>query len=247
MTVRARSRAARRAAVRLRHVSTLSAAAAACLFALPARAQVSASINVESDERLRGYSISAGKPVATVQVGYDDDSGIYASVAATATIDRDPRFLGLQGNLGYAKRLGQRWSIEGGVLRSEYRAAYPGGRTYRYTEIYAGLTRDPLSVRLSWSPDYFSGRPVLYGEVSGAIVPAKDWRIDLHGGVLGDVGQSVPGYRDKLRYDWRAGLGRRFGAFDLHAALSGGGPGREYYRLHYRRRTVLTAGASWSF
>jgi hypothetical protein len=43
---------------------------------VPAAAQqVSGSLSVESDFRLRGYSLSAGRPVASARVGVDSGSG----------------------------------------------------------------------------------------------------------------------------------------------------------------------------
>lgn len=246
MTVAARSTGASAAGASLR-VAIAAAGAALCLFATPARAQLSGSVDVESDYRYRGYSLSAGQPAATLQVGYDDESGAYANVSATLAIDDDPRFVGVQGNIGYAHRVGRKLTLDGGVLRTQYRATYAGGRAREYTEIYGGLSLDPVSVRLSWSPDYRPGRDALYGEVEASFVPARLWRIDLHLGALEEFGRSGPGYGEKVRYDWRAGVARRLGAFDLHAALSGGGPERDYYAGRLHDRTALTLGASWSF
>lgn len=245
MTVRARSTGGPVAAS-LRP-ALAAAGAAFCLFATPARAQLSASVDLESDYRYRGYSLSAGQPAATVQIGYDDDSGAYANVSATLAIDDDPRFVGVQGNLGYARRIGRKLTVDGGVLRTQYRASYSGGRARNYTEVYGGLSLDPVSVRLSWSPDYRAGRDALYGEVEASFVPARRWRIDLHAGALDELGGGAAGYHGKLRYDWRVGVARRLGAFDLHAALSGGGPGEDYYAGRLHDRTALTFGASWSF
>ena len=49
------------------------------------------------------------------------------------------------------------------------------------------------------------------------------------------------------QYDWRFTASRQFGAFDLHAALSGGGPGDDYYDQRSHARTALVVGAGWSF
>lgn len=223
-----------------------AAGAALCLSAAPAPAQVSGSIGVDTDYRYRGYSLSAGQPAATLQLGYDDESGAYANLSATVAIDDDPRFVGMQGNIGYARRIGRKLTVDGGVVRTQYRATYPGGRARNYTEIYGGFSLDPVSVRLSWSPDYRPGRDALYGEVEASFTPAPRWRIDLHAGALQEVGGGA-GYSPMLRYDWRVGVARRLGAFDVHAALSGGGPGQDYYAGRVHDRTALTAGASWSF
>lgn len=218
--------------------------------ASPASAQVSGSVDIESDYRLRGYSLSAGRPVATAQIGYDDDSGFYLDLSATGELGRDdPLFLGVQGNIGYARKLSQRLSIDAGVLRSQYRTPNAGGRANKYTELYLGLTADPVVARIYYSPDYFRrGVSTLYGEVEGTIRPARNWRLNGHVGSLIYVTTptSYPFRRD-TKYDWRLGLARQFGQFELHTALSGGGPGKEYYAGRARSKTALTAGASWSF
>ncbi len=217
---------------------------------VPARAQVSASVDVESDYRLRGYSLSSGRPTATAQIGYDDDSGVYLNLSATGMLGRDdPLFLGVQGNIGYAKRLTKRLSLDGGVVRSQYRAPDPTTRSHNYTELYLGMTADPISARVYYSPDYFrSGVSTLYGEIEGTVRPAKNWRLNAHLGslvYLTTPANYFPGRQ--ARYDWQAGVARQFGNLDLHAAISGGGPGREYYSGKLRSKTALTAGASWSF
>lgn len=241
----------RRGSVRSRRVRlTFAALAFGCGIASAARAQVAGSIDIESDYRLRGYSLSAGRPTATAQISYDDDSGFYLNLSATGELARDDvRFLGVQGNIGYARRLSKKVSIDGGVTRTQYRAGYAGGRSHDYTDIYLGITADPITARVYFSPDYYrSDIQALYGEVDGVISPKKDWRLNAHLGSLVYLAAPI-GYfgNNKPRYDWRLGVSRQFGSFDLHAAISGGGPGKEYYYGRVRDRTALTAGASWSF
>ena len=79
MTVRARSIAgSRQGGADIRWLAASAAAAIlSAILATPAAAQVSASVDIESDYRLRGYSLSAGRPAATAQIGYDDASGLY--------------------------------------------------------------------------------------------------------------------------------------------------------------------------
>jgi uncharacterized protein (TIGR02001 family) len=251
--VRAGSTAgSRRRGADARRLAALAAASILSSFlAIPAAAQVNGSVDVESDYRLRGYSLSAGRPVATAQIGYDDASGIYLNLSATGVLDRndDPLFLGVQGNIGYVRRLTSKLSIDGGVLRSQYRAPDPTTRSHNYTDFYLGLAADPISARIYYSPDYY--RPdvsTLYAEVEGTIRPAKDWRINGHVGSLIYLTTPEPYFPGReARYDWRIGLSRRFGNVDLHAAVSGGGPGKEYYSGGLHDKTALTAGASWSF
>ena len=52
-------------------------AVALLLAADPAAAQVAASIGLDSDYRLRGYSLTNDHPAVTAQISYDDPSGFY--------------------------------------------------------------------------------------------------------------------------------------------------------------------------
>jgi uncharacterized protein (TIGR02001 family) len=248
--VRARSTAGSRDGASARHLYALALTSVLSFVATPAFAQVSGSVDIESDYRLRGYSLSAGQPVVTAQIGYDDDSGVYLNLSATGEIGHDdPLFLGVQGNIGYVRRLNQKLSIDGGVTRSQYRSPDRNSRSHNYTEVYLGLASDPFSARIYYSPDYF--RPdvsTLYGEVEATFRPAKHWRLNGHLGsliYLTTPARYIPGR--EARYDWRVGVSRELGSFDLHAALSGGGPGKEYYSGELHSKIALTAGASWSF
>jgi uncharacterized protein (TIGR02001 family) len=231
-------------------MGALAAPLILCFGASPACAQVSGSVDVESDYRLRGYSLSAGQPVATAQIGYDDASGVYLNLSATGEIGRDdPLFLGVQGNIGYARRLNARLSIDGGIARSQYRSPDRESRSHNYTEVYLGLASGPFSARVYYSPDYEQAYvSSLYAEVEATFRPATNWRVNGHLGsqiYLATPTQYLGGRAS--RYDWRLSVARELGSFDLHAALSGGGPGKDYYSGSFHGKAALTAGASWSF
>jgi uncharacterized protein (TIGR02001 family) len=220
--------------------------------AVPAAAQqISGSLSVESDLRLRGYSLSAGRPVASARAGLDSTSGFYADGSATVVLGRDDdvRFLGYQVDAGFVKRVGDLWTLDVGVARNDFRAAYRGGYPYSYTEAYAGATHGALSAYVFVSPDYYrSGNWTLYGQVEGSLTPAENWRLTAHVGSLVYLRTPEPyARRAKTRYDWRLGVARELGPVEVHAALSGGGPGRQYYYGDSHPMTALTAGASVSF
>lgn len=215
-----------------------------------ALAQVGGSISIESDYRLRGYSLSAGRPVATVQASYDDLSGVYASAGASIVFaEESVRYLGVIGNLGYARRISPATTLDVGVTRTQFRAPYAGARHYRYTELYVGAIHNPLLARLSYSPDYFAeGAHTLYGELEGFVSVTDDLSISAHAGMLTYISKPYD-YRisDSTHYDWRVGAMQRLGNFEVHATVSGGGPGDQYYRGRRHSRTAITAGASYSF
>jgi uncharacterized protein (TIGR02001 family) len=219
---------------------------------VPAAAQqVSGSLSVESDFRLRGYSLSAGRPVASARVGVDSGSGFYADGSATAVLARteDMRFLGYQVDAGVAKRVGDLWTLDVGVAHNHFSAPYRGAFPYSYTEGYVGATHGPLSAYVFVSPNYFRrDNWTLYAQLEASVAPAKDWRLTAHVGSL--VNLSAPeAYAGQVRaqHDWRLGVARELGAVEVHAALSSGGPGRQFYYGGTHSRTVVTAGASASF
>ena len=219
-------------------------------FPAAARAQVAGSLNLETDYRLRGYSLSAGRPTATAQISYDHRSGLYINAAATGVARRDEAaLLGHQVNVGYARQLSPTLSLDAGLLRSDYRPRYRGRPATHYSEAYVGLTVRRITARLSYSPHYFyKDVATLYGEVGAAVQPSANWRLNAHVGTL--IYLRTPAYyysKPPTKYDWRLGASRQFGQFEAHAALSGGGPGKEYYGGKLRNRTALTAGASWNF
>lgn len=250
MIVRARSAAGWRNGASARRLGALAVLSISSCAATPAFAQVSGSVDVESDYRLRGYSLSAGRPVATAQIGYDDDSGVYLNLSATGEIGRDdPLFLGVQGNIGYARRLNATLSVDGGITRSQYRSPDRASPPHNYTEVYLGLASGPFSARVYYSPDYDpAAASSLYAEVEATFRPATNWRINGHLGSQIYLTTPTQYQAERAaRYDWRLGAARELGSFDLHAALSGGGPGKDYYYGRFHGKVALTAGASWSF
>ena len=195
--------------------------------------------------------MSGGRPVATVRIGVDGKSGFYAdgSVIAVLTRDDEARFLGYQVEVGMAKRVSQDWVVDVGVAHNEFRAAYPGGFPYTYSEGYIGATSGPISAYIFVSPNYYhSGFWTVYGQLEGSVSPAKDWTLTAHVGVLNHLYTPEPYYLPHATlYDWRVGVTREFGNLELHTNLSGGGPGRQYSYGESHSRTAVVAGASLTF
>lgn len=196
-------------------------------------------------------SYSAGRPVASARVGVDDSSGLYADGSAMIVFTRHDgtRFLGYLVDAGLTKRLGIGWTVDVGVAHNEIRAAYEGAYPYAYTEGYIGASHGPLSAYVFVSPNYYrSGFWTVYGQLEASVSPAQNWHIMGHVGSLHYL--STPAVSGPLRYtyyDWRVGVAREIGALEVHAAVSGGGPRRQYYYGDRHSRTALTGGASISF
>lgn len=178
-------------------------------------------------------------------------SGIYADGSTTVVLtnDDDLRFLGYQVDAGIAKRVGDLVSIDVGLAHNQLRAPYSGGFSYTYTEGYLGATRGPISAYVFISPNYHRHDAwTLYVQLEATVRPGRNWRLTAHAGSLNYLHspETYTAYH-KTYYDWRLGLAREFGNLEVHAALSGGGPGREYYYGKSHSRTALTGGASFSF
>lgn len=214
--------------------------------AAPASAEVGAVASVFSDARFRGYSLSDGRPIATLDFAYDDPSGFYAGLAGTGVLRSggDPAPLALQVDAGYAKRLRSGMTIDLGITHSNYSHYSSRERGTSYTELYAGIAHGALSSRISLSPHYFEqGRWTAYGEINGNVSPARKWSLNGHAGML--VPLRTPSYEVyRTEFDWSIGVTREFDRLSLHATWSDGAPGHDYYRGHTHSRSALVVGAS---
>ena len=219
------------------------------LGATPAAAQASASLTVESDYRFRGRTLSAGRPTATAQIGYDDRSGVYLNVAATGVAHHDgARLMAFHGNLGYARRVTGRLTLDAGVLHTEYFDSYVSGRPAKTTEFYAGAGVGRVAARVYYSPHYFyPDYRSLYGELELTLPVGEKWRLQGHVGGLTYLETPRYYYGPRDRYDWRVAGARQFDRLELSLALSGGGPGKQNYDGRAHNLTALTAAASLHF
>lgn len=219
---------------------------------LPARAtaQISGSVSLQSDYRLRGYSLTEGEPTAIVSLSYDDSSGFYLNGSAFRALAHydNPAMYGFTANAGYARRISPGLSIDGGVLDSEYRHRYGYGASTHYTEFYAGLLTSHLASHVYYSPNYFrAGTSTLYAEFEGTVSTVGELRFNAHVGRLTYIDQRSNQAQRADQYDWRLTASRRFRMFDFYLALTGGGPGKDYYDGNPHSKTALLGGVTWTF
>lgn len=198
-------------------------ACCALLLATQACARVSGSVALFTDYRFRGVTLSDELPVAQLNLDGSWPDGWYAGAFAS-NVRLAPRYhAALQGlgYAGYARRIDENLSWEAGAAY----AHFSGDREYDYPEIYVGLSAAVLQARLHYARSYFGqGPPVVYAELDGARALSDRWRLLGHLGVLRRNGATAyPAAR--YRYDARAGLAARLGAFDLQLTwvASGGG------------------------
>lgn len=216
--------------------------------AVPADAEIGATVSIFSDARFRGYSLSGNQPVGTFDFAYDDRSGLYAGGAITGVVrsggDLEPLGFGL--NAGFAKRLRSGTSFDVGVTTSSYTYYSQGGPRKTYAEVYAGIARGGLSSRIFLSPHYSeAGIWTAYGEVNGNISPAPDWNIEGHAGMLVPLRAPSEAERYRSAFDWRAGVSRRVGRVSLHAAWVQGARGGNYYGSRWQKTHAFVLGASF--
>jgi uncharacterized protein (TIGR02001 family) len=217
----------------------------ALALAEPARAQVSASLGLQSDYRYRGISLSNARPVGTFDIAYDHKSGFYAGGSAIVT-DHD----GELKSLGFIEYLGYATPRFGGVswdfgLDNQDLAYYYGDKRIpvRYAEGYVGVVGKVLSAHLHYAPNYLrQGYGSLYAEVDGSVKPADKWRLFAHLGATVPVGDTQ-GRRQ--RWDARAGVARQLGPIELQASLVATTPNPP--AATPQARTAVVVGASWFF
>lgn len=213
----------------------------------PAAAQFAGSVGLDSDYRLRGYSLTDDYPALSAQLSYDNSAGLYFSLSALTELGDGTHFLGVIGNAGYAKRLSERLTLEGGLIRSQIRSASRYDAGYKYTEVYAGAFVGPVSGRIYYSPDYRNGdRSTLYGELEAGLEPSPNWRLSGHVGILTYLSSSSFHGSGETHRDWRVGIAREFGRFEIHSAVSGGGPS-EYHGFRVHKKVAFTLGSSLTF
>lgn len=215
--------------------------------ATSATAQVTGNIAIDSDYRLRGNSLTNDHPALSAQLSYDHPSGAYAGLSGLAEIGGDTRFLGVVGNIGYAKRVDRHLTLDAGLLRSQIGAAVPGSAGFHYSEVYAGAYVGPLSARISYSPDYRTGsQSTVYGELEAGFEPVAKWRLSGHVGLLTYLNSSALYRSGEARQDLSISLARQLDRFELRAVLSEGGSSTDYgYRPD--RTAKLAFGAGFSF
>lgn len=146
-------------------------------------AQVSATASLVSDERVRGVSISDGRPAAQLDVSYDHESGWYGGAFGSNVQfgDDQPQETELVGYAGYARRMQRGWSLDMGLSR----AVFLGDSDYNYTEVHVGVTGNAVSARLYFSPNYFGGSiHTIYAELNGSYRLTDRFKLIGHAGLL---------------------------------------------------------------
>lgn len=196
-----------------------AAVAAGFGLAGPAHAQLSGSLSLQNDYRIRGASVSDKRPTLSLTVSDDLANGIYfgASVVVGDTTTEGAQILGHTEYLGYAHRNlnGLTWEVGADNVDFEI---YPAPNFHlTYSEGYVGLSNGTFSSRLYISPNYLQeGLTTAYAEVNAVARPNDDWRLSAHVGyfapIAGNSGTPVRKDRADVRFD----VVRRFGPAEFN-------------------------------
>jgi uncharacterized protein (TIGR02001 family) len=214
------------------------------LLALPAAAQVSGSVALASDYRLRGVSLTDRQPALSLAAAFDGARGFYAGGAVTAEHPggAGPRLLGHETYLGFSRRGGGGATWDVGVHHVDLSVDLERRYRINYTQGYVGVSRGPLGARLSVAPDYpRQGVATAYAELNGAVRPIEGWRVFGHAGVLVRLGGY--GARDGRsdRYDATVGVAREFTHWELRLTGTAVTPRPEPKRSGSRPGVALAA------
>lgn len=173
-------------------------------------AQTAFNASVASDYRLRGVSLSQGRPVVQLDGSYDFAQGAYAGAFFSNAMFDESTTIEMQmtGYGGYALRLANGWSVDAGAAYT----GFTGGESYNYAEFHAGIASKNFSARVFYSPDYFElGVSTIYAELNGSYALAERVRLIAHAGALQAVqGASNVNARHGPYLDGQIGLEYRW-------------------------------------
>ena len=211
------------------------------LLTAPVRADVGATLSVQTDARERGLSYSGNKPDAQFGVAWDGANGWYAGASLTHASfgDRSGAALHTYGGRVFGLRPGL--DGEAGLLVHRFENV----SSYDFTEAYAALLGERWNLRFYASPDFYGiGQRSLYSELNLHWPLSRAVAAIGHVGLMRGWGGQAGAYADpqgRVRVDWRAGLSSQLGeGSELQlawVAVSRGGP--YTWTNKTRRRTAV--------
>jgi uncharacterized protein (TIGR02001 family) len=246
--------------IRLHTLRAIFSVLPLCL-AAPAEAQLAASATVESDYRIRGVSLTDGRPDLSLSIAYDHDSGAYAGASAIGGRGAHDglEMLGYVDYFGYAAHVGagQAWDIgvSNANITDYIKSNYEGygqyyGKQYaiRYGEFYSGLIFEHVSAHIYYSPSYLGeGLRTVYVDIDGAVRPGRRWRLFGHAGALTPVGGRVGSDSNHERYDLRTGAAMQFSHGELQLSWTAASPEEDYPAGYRQRRDAIVLSTTLFF
>ena len=209
-----------------------------CIFILvifaPIRAgaEISSELEVKSDDRFRGRSLSAGNPVVNVDVSIDTVSGIYSGGSATFILASQNRtgFKGVDAHIGFATHIDENVTVDIGVAGYIFTERYSGNTNDQYAEAYIGLSVDRFAVYVHYTPNYFDKNiPVLYADVNYSRSIGSEFSVKAHAGFLVQTSGRARLGNKSTRYDTRLAVSRPIWGLDAEIAFTYGGKDDRYF------------------
>jgi len=222
----------------------LACAFHASALTVPAQAQLSTTLGVESDYRYRGVSLSDSEPSARLTLNYDGPEHWYAGASATRpVVVASERATQLLGYAGWVSSPIADRSFEIGIDGSHF----VGLSGYDFAEAYVGLLASRWSARAYYAPNYYGRRiGTVYLELNAHVALNEQARLFAHLGALVPV-RGASGDADTTRGDASVGVGFVTGGCDFHLAAVGATSGGPYPAVYAGRRAAVVAGVSFSF
>ena len=202
-------------------------------------------MSLQSDARYRGISYSDGQPQAQLTLAYDASEGWYGGGLLTqAHFNGSPRRAYMQAYAGRVLGLAPGLDAEAGLNFNHF----DGTGRYDYAEAYAGLLGERWNARLHLSNDYYgSGQHSAYAEANLNWPLAREWQAFAHAGLIRGWGGAYGNPQGATRFDGRAGLAWRRGAFELQLAWVAVGRGGPTTWVEDRHRQTVVLGLSAAF
>jgi uncharacterized protein (TIGR02001 family) len=205
-----------------------SAGIAGWLAALPAtaQAQLSGSVALTSDYRVRGVSLSDRRPALSVGVSDDLANGVF--LGGSAIVQDAPgshgRLLAYEEYAGYAQRLTNGMTWEVGLDNQRYEGYGAAPVRLSYSEGFFGLSAGRVTTRLYYSQNYNgSDHNIAYLETNAALRPTGGWRVTGHVGVFEPL-NAWRGVSMRPRYDARVDVIRKLGPAELSLGWAAASP-----------------------
>jgi len=216
----------------------------------PVRAQASATVTIQNDDRFRGRSVSEGEPVAILFLAYDLQSGLNVGGSVTATTN-GPGVGVLRGSahVGYATFVGPNVSLDGGAVFYAYSDRYSGGRAQEFAEVFAGINVGNVALHAWYSPSYLDQNlETLYLEANAVKDLGEGFRINARAGLLTRLSGSGTFGGANTRYDTQIGVTKDFDALSISVSAGTAGSGRgQYFDGPWQGRNSIVIAVSRSF
>ncbi len=219
-----------------------------------ARAEVGVGVFAETDDRLRGVSLTDGKPAFGATLSYDHASGVYAggSILGVADPGGQTRLFGYVDDLGYAHRIGSRLSLDVGIVNAHgsldpRQRALARKRAFDYSEAHAGLASDNFSAHVAYSPAYLGMGRTVYTDLDVVMRPAERWRLFGRLGALTPLDPPGRYGSRRPRYDLRAGGAVEVGKAELELAWTTTTPDQHYAAVYLPPKGALALSVKYFF